>query len=136
MTVTANADIPVDNSGYEIQIYDLSTGAHFGTCSTGSSRRATESDPNGSCAPSTYTYQAFVDKASQGSAIPSSKQVTVTWSVLRTPALYQTASIKGGMLTPLVAWRDSRAQAYGPKLALTDTKRENLETRSRRCIHY
>ncbi len=70
-TVTANADIPVDNTGYEIQIYDLSPDALLGTCSTGSSCQATDSDPSGSCTPSTCTFQAFVDKGSQGSAIPS-----------------------------------------------------------------
>jgi hypothetical protein len=71
-TLTATTDLPVDNTGYFIEIDNVSTGSLKNQCSSGTvcSKQLANSDAQA-------TYQAFVKNTN--STLLISNSVTVTW---------------------------------------------------------
>jgi hypothetical protein len=77
VTLTATADLPVDNTGYFIQLIDLTDGvSEIQRCYTGYICSITLSGPNSA---ESITYEAYIDQGNPWVWIATSAPVTVNW---------------------------------------------------------
>jgi hypothetical protein len=119
-TLTATSSTPVDQSGYVIQLSDLTDGIpDVGHCASGSTCAIPLSCPNGAA---NIEYQAYIDKGNPGTSVAPSSTVTVHCPP---PPLPTSITLSLDSTTTLAAQTDTPVDTTGYEIQIFDVTDNN-----------